>query len=332
MFSGHFRRSAGRFARWSSSAVAEPAAKAKTRGGGNSVMISVVGAVGTAAAAYTWMKLTSYGDEEWSIRAKAAERTAQVKRADPVGLGKEIADYLRFTEPEASPNLVELGTKLCVCGYSDELAKHEKFHIIAKFKEDNKVMSWADLGAFVAYHALLEMGAPLVSMTPFFGRSESQAKSVASHYKPIPDANATYDDLVQWGKQFDLGVPETIAVLGGQSSGSALFASGSDMELSHHYYTNILKADAEGDANRLMYGKALMGDEYGRKCCMVFAGDELYWNRYFVDGLNKILLHKWTNLRELPTRMLGTTTDAAWATRQKMVYGVQHDYTGSTTR
>eukprot|EP01059_Diplonema_ambulator_P028855 TRINITY_DN4784_c0_g1_i1.p1 TRINITY_DN4784_c0_g1~~TRINITY_DN4784_c0_g1_i1.p1 ORF type:complete len:336 (+),score=116.33 TRINITY_DN4784_c0_g1_i1:57-1064(+) len=335
MFSSQFKRAAARkFARWSS-AVAEPMPKTSTGSSeGGSFWVTALGVGGTAGLIYTWVKLSSDTSLEVELKQKAVERKMNnVVRADPVAMSKEIADYLRFTEPEASPQLVQLGVHLCVQGYSEDLESHDKFYIIRKFKEKNNVMSWADLGSFIAYHALLEMGAPLVGIAPYFGRSESQAAEIAKMYKPLPPTDATYDDLMQWGRQFELTPAETVAVLGGQPQGSVLFGtSGRAMEVSHQYYKNILRAQQTGDLDSVLYAKALTSDEYGSKCLLVFADDELYWNRYFVDGLKKVLLHKWDNLRELPNRMLGTTTDPTWATRQKLVYGVQHDYTGSTTR
>ncbi|KAJ9441059.1 hypothetical protein DIPPA_35656 [Diplonema papillatum] len=291
-------------------------------------LFAVSGAVGSIAL-FVYLS-GDHADEKKLKREMAERRATGVKRADPFLLSKTTSDFLRCIEPEAGPQYVSLGLELAVHGLTPEAEQHEKFSALSQLKGDNAIMSWADFGAFVVYHALKEMGAPLVFLVPKFGRGE--AETMRRKKPPFPAADASLDEILEWGKQYNMDAAETLAVLGGQKAGSLLFTGAKERDITTSIYRRVVEASSEDELKDIPFGKALSASPFAQQCSHVFAQDHLYWNKYFVRGLEHLLEADWFALRPLPHRMSGTTTDAIWASRQQMIYGVSHQYAGSSFR
>ena len=231
-----------------------------------------------------------------------------------------------------NPPLPSSGTKPSVFEYSGPSIKTHCNPTLSQ--DDHDAMSWADLASYMAYHALLEMGGPMVHMEPKFGRTQIEATKREGTLLPFPSADASYDDLKAFGDQFELSLPELISVVGGHSEGSVLFTRGVKRgALDTSIYKKFIGARQEGrDGSDTPFYHLLAATDYTKDCADVFARDHLYWNMYFSQALEKVLTHGWTGLRQLPDRFEKSHNDSSWCARQKDIYGVETSYVGASYR
>eukprot|EP00755_Sulcionema_specki_P021851 Sspe_Gene.75092::Locus_46930_Transcript_2_2_Confidence_0.667_Length_937::g.75092::m.75092 len=129
------------------------------------------------------------------------------------------------------------------------------------------------------------MGGPLVHSTFKFGRTDQAVKVRAQRLQQkLPRDDATPEEIRVWGKQYGLGVPATVALLGGLPNGSVLLGTGGSpmTELDNStMYNALLEAKGNVDAQRKLRWGAIMTDPEMVKCVEAFVHEPLRWNKYF---------------------------------------------------
>eukprot|EP01063_Lacrimia_lanifica_P014189 TRINITY_DN20829_c0_g1_i1.p1 TRINITY_DN20829_c0_g1~~TRINITY_DN20829_c0_g1_i1.p1 ORF type:complete len:378 (+),score=142.19 TRINITY_DN20829_c0_g1_i1:66-1136(+) len=298
----------------------------ESAGGMNAPALFGLGVTGVAF--FAWLKwMATDRESEARLKKVAAERrerqAAGESRADPALLRKSIMSRLQFVDPQASSEIVQLGMRLAVYGPSDALKSHPQWETMAALKAESGAMSWADLGGFVAFIGLEEMGAPTAMVKPKFGRSPSETARRAMTMKPCPPPDATYEECKAFGDQFGLTESELVAALGGQANGSLLFGNTRQPNVDVALYR-----DPTPD---MPYAAVFNHSDFTKKACQVFGDDQLYFNLYFASALEKVLAAGWGGLQTLPDRLINSTNDQSWASRQRAMYGVTQEYVGADT-
>eukprot|EP01061_Rhynchopus_euleeides_P029374 TRINITY_DN4808_c0_g1_i1.p1 TRINITY_DN4808_c0_g1~~TRINITY_DN4808_c0_g1_i1.p1 ORF type:complete len:359 (+),score=117.60 TRINITY_DN4808_c0_g1_i1:51-1127(+) len=298
-------------------------------------VVPLLGVVGAVALGYTFFQLSRLKDGELALRKAASERVASgYKPTDPMALRQTLANHVRCIQPEDASQLTSYGTQVAMHGLTDELRNSAHFAILESLKSDHDAMSWADLGAYIAFHSLREMGGPVVGMEPKFGRSEAETlRRREKGWGTFPGADATFEEFKAFGDQYGLTEVELVAILGGHSSGSVLFNPSKASLLDVQLYKRFVKAKASGASTAdIPFAQVLGHDDFSQQCTDVFARDNLHWNLYFARGFEKILTGGWTGLRALPDRFEKSHNDASWVARQKDIYGVETAYQGAQYR
>eukprot|EP01065_Artemidia_motanka_P044137 TRINITY_DN6236_c1_g3_i2.p1 TRINITY_DN6236_c1_g3~~TRINITY_DN6236_c1_g3_i2.p1 ORF type:complete len:435 (+),score=130.78 TRINITY_DN6236_c1_g3_i2:91-1305(+) len=269
-------------------------------------------ALGTASAALWW-----YFAE---LNAEPVKPRQGPRRFDPVLLARCVELLVRNVDPEKTAALVSLGVHVAAFGLTADAAESPAFELLRQFKEQHSLVSWADLSGFVAFVALVQMGAPFPVDGFRFGRLDPAVRHRAASLAGPPDHSASAADVRSFFLQFGLTDPEAVALLGGVPEGSLVLGDQStSVWIDNSYHRRVLAAEQAGGA--VPWSRALLSDEL-RGWTEAFAEDGLRFHKHFGAGCLKMLESGW-DLKAIPESLSAAGQQqrpSSWQLRRDLVY------------